>query len=322
VTVTVVTYITVTVLRVTVLLSNLQVTSRIPARSSPHIRNGHCVELGPVSAPATESTHLATANDLTLSRHRPHTHLKPALPAITAGLATCEDTFEAWDPLNSTRPLDTGLRVLLAGLKLEYLIAAQWWCENRDVLKKSESWADFATAVKDRFVPASWCLDSLARFYAISQGSSSFSDFLARLQSARSAQVVVSLSTTLMKNHLLLNCNRLLSLRICAIPTLDYASLKVDNLIGLISSTWNSMVAENVGSARATPQPAVPVSSRSVLKAERDAIRNARGCFHCQKTPSSPGWTQHSSRNRPAEKPTDTTIAMILMLNLKNGNNV
>ena len=227
-------------------------------------------------------------------------------PTITAWLATCEDTFEAWDLLNPTRPLDTGLRVLLAGLKLESPIAAQWWCENREVLKKSESWADFTTAVKDRFVPASWRLDSLARFYAISQGSSSFSDFLGRLQSARSALSGAgrgfTINDSVMKNHLLFNCNRLLSLRICAIPTFDYASLKVDNLIGLMSSTWNSMVAENVGSVRVLPQPMAPVSSRSLSETEREAIRNARGCFHCQKTPSSPGWITHNSRNCPGDK--------------------
>ena len=107
-----------------------------------------------------------------------------------------------------------------------------------------------------------------------------------------------------MKNHLLFNCNRLLSLRICAIPTLDYASLKVDNLVGLMSSTWNSMVAENVGSARVTPQPTpqAPVFSRGLLEAERKVIRNAHGCFNCQKTPSSPGWMQHNSRNCPGNK--------------------
>ena len=104
---------------------------------------------------------------------------------ITAWLATCEDTFEAWDLLDPTRPLEPGLRILLASLKLESPVAAQWWCENRETQKKSGSWADFATAVKDRFVPASWRLDSLASFYAVSQGSSSFSSFLARLQTAR-----------------------------------------------------------------------------------------------------------------------------------------
>jgi hypothetical protein len=225
---------------------------------------------------------------------------------ITAWLATCEDTFEAWDLLNPTRPLDTGLRVLLAGLKLESPVASQWWCENREVLKKSPSWADFATAVKDRFVPASWRLDSLAAFYAISQGSSSFSDFLARLQSARSALSGAgrgfTINDSVMKNHLLFNSNRLLCLRICAIPTLDYANLKVDNLIGLMSSTWNSMVAENIGSARATLQPTAPAPSRSLSEAERDVIRNARGCFNCHKTPSSPGWTPHISRNCPGDK--------------------
>jgi len=215
--------------------------------------------------------------------------------------------FEAWDLLNPTRPLDPSLQILLAGLKLESPVAAQWWCENYEVLKKMGSWADFATAVKDHFVPASWRLDSLACFYAISQCSSkSFADFLARLQSARSALSGAgcgfTINDSVMKNHLLFNCNCILSLHICTIPTLDYASLKVDGLIGLMSSTWNSMVAENIGSARAMPQPGPPLLSRGLSEAEWDAIHIARGCFNCQKMPSSPGWIPHNSCNCPGDK--------------------
>jgi len=228
-------------------------------------------------------------------------------PTITAWLATCEDTFEAWDLLNPTCPLDPGLRVLLAGLKMESPIAAQWWCENHDVLKKSPSWADFATAVKDRFVPASWRLDSLASFYAISQGSSSFSDFLARLQTARSALSGAgrrfTINDSIMKNHLLFKSNRFLCLRICAIPTLEYANLKVDGLISLMSSTWNSMVAEGIPATRTAPQStATPIVSKSLSDAECEVLRNARGCFHCKKTPSSPGWVSHTSRNCPGDE--------------------
>ena len=196
---------------------------------------------------------------------------------ITAWLVICEDTFDAWDLLNPTRPLEPSLRILLAGLKLESPVAAQWWCENRETLKKSGSWAEFATAVKDRFVPASWRLDSLASFYAVSQGSSSFSSFLAHLQAARSvlsgAGKGFTVNDSIMKNHLLFNCNRLLCLRICAIPTLDYANLKINGLIALMSSTWNSMVAENVTSSCAVPQttapqPGPPVPSHGLSDAE------------------------------------------------------
>ena len=228
-------------------------------------------------------------------------------PGITAWLATCEDTFEAWDLLNPTRTLELSLRILLAGLKLESPVAAHWWCENREVLKKSASWADFVTAVKDRFVPASWRLDALACFYAVSQGSSTFLDFLARLQTARSALSGAgrgfTINDSIMKNHLLFKSNRLLCLRICAIPTLEYTNVKVDGLISLMSSTWNSMVAEGIMSAHAAPQStATPVLSKFLSGAEHDRLRSAGGCFHCQKTPSSPGWVSHSSRNCPGDK--------------------
>jgi hypothetical protein len=44
-------------------------------------------------------------------------------PTITAWLAMCEDTFEAWDLLNPAHPLDTNLKILLEGFKLESPVA-------------------------------------------------------------------------------------------------------------------------------------------------------------------------------------------------------
>ena len=129
---------------------------------------------------------------------------------IMAWLTTCEDMFKAWDLLNPMCPLEPGLHILLASLKLESPVTALWWCENWETLKKLGFWADFVMAVKDHFILASWWLDSLASFYAVSQGSLSFSSFLAHLQSAHSALSGAGKGFTVndsMKNHLLFNCN-------------------------------------------------------------------------------------------------------------------
>ena len=64
-----------------------------------------------------------------------------------------------------------------------------------------------------------------------------------------------------------------------------------------------SSVAEGIMFAHAAPQStATPVLSKFLSGAERDRLRSAGGCFHCQKTPSSPGWVSHSSWNCPGDK--------------------
>ena len=152
--------------------------------------------------------------------------------------------------MNPSRTIDDSLRILLAGLKMESPAAATWWSENRDTLKALTTWSAFSTAVKDCFVPANWRMDALLSFYAIHQGSSSFPDFVSRLQTARntlaSAGKGFAIHDSVMKNHLLFHSNRILCLRVCAIPSLDYNTLKPDALIGIMSSSWNSMIAEGV----------------------------------------------------------------------------
>ena len=76
-----------------------------------------------------------------------------------------------------------------------------------------------------------------------------------------------------MKNHLLFNANHILCFHICAIPTLDYTNLKLDGLISLMSSTWNSMVAKGVSSPACTaPSSSMgPTVSKFLSDTEREA---------------------------------------------------
>jgi len=63
------------------------------------------------------------------------------------------------------------------------------------------------------------------------------------------------------------------------------------------------MVAKGIPATRTAPQStATPIVSKSLSDAEREVLRNARGCFHCKKTPSSPGWVSHTSRNCPGDE--------------------
>ena len=106
---------------------------------------------------------------------------------VSSWLNLCTDSFEVWSAMNSDKTMKVSLQIVLAGLKMESPQAKHWWNENRDELKKLTSWDAFAQRVQDRFVPANWRMDALAKFYTISQGTSPFSDFVTAIQNARNA---------------------------------------------------------------------------------------------------------------------------------------
>lgn len=207
---------------------------------------------------------------------------------------------------------------------MEAPAAKNWWNENRDDLKALTTWEDFAKRVKERFIPANWKMDALAKFYSISQGSSSFPDYVSALQDARntlsSGGTGFTINDSIFKNHLLFFSHPILNLRIRSIPSFNYANTRVDALIGLMSSSWDSMVAEriirsplstsSVNFARSSPltstnfpKPTPPSKGFIPLTdRERDALKQAGGCFRCRRTPSSPGWVRHGAHNCPGDE--------------------
>ncbi|KDR65637.1 hypothetical protein GALMADRAFT_148550 [Galerina marginata CBS 339.88] len=191
--------------------------------------------------------------------------------SIAAWLNLCEDSFEAWGFMNLTRTISEPVRILLAGLKMEGS-AGQWWSDNRDDLKKLKTWADFVTRVKDRFVPANWRIDSLLIFYDISQSSSSFPEFVMRLQTARNALTSAGKGYTV---H----------------DTVIKEGIVRD------SSTARPPAASSKSTAGFSSYPLADLTY-----AQREALRAVGGCFHCRLTPSSTKWKPHSSRNCPGDQ--------------------
>ncbi|TFY78131.1 hypothetical protein EWM64_g5877, partial [Hericium alpestre] len=160
------------------------------------------------------------------------------------------DTYRLMNPDCKLAP---GLQILCASLKMEEDDARLWWNENCDTLKVLVTWADFATQVHERFVPTNWQLDVLARFFSTCQGKTDFHLFLMELQSARnalsSAGKGYTINDAMFKNHLLFQSSPILQLRVRAIPLLVYADIKLDALINLMQSTWDSLVIEGITSA-------------------------------------------------------------------------
>jgi len=48
----------------------------------------------------------------------------------------------------------------------------------------------------------------------------------------------------------------------------------------------------------------VPLTDR-----ERDALKQANGCYCCRRTPASPGWVKHSARDCPGDEANGITPA-------------
>ena len=151
-------------------------------------------------------------------------------PNVTSWLSLCMASFEVWSAMNSDKTMKPSLQIVLAGLKMDSPPAKNWWNENCDTLKLLPTWDAFAQQVKDRFVPANWCMDGLAKFYKISQGSSPFLDFVNNLQTARNALassgVGFTVSDSILKNHLLFFCHPVLSLRVCSIPNFKFGDMR------------------------------------------------------------------------------------------------
>ncbi|KAJ7187247.1 hypothetical protein C8R46DRAFT_1207206 [Mycena filopes] len=246
-------------------------------------------------------------------------------PAIINGwLGRCEDTYEAWQALNSDKTMPPRTLITLAGLKMEESTAATWWNENRETLKKLSSWDVFAEKVKERFVPSNWRMVALAAFYAVQQGASPFPEFAKSLQDARNALAGAgtgyTLNDSIMKNHLLFFSHPILRLRVSGQQNLAFDTMKLDTLISNMSSTWASLLAEGVVKQRTALAPLVlpaptpsmslptPTSSTSrspafvpLTHAEKESLRAAGGCYHCRKTPQTPGWVKHRSDNCPGD---------------------
>ncbi|KAK0236868.1 hypothetical protein EDD85DRAFT_790600 [Armillaria nabsnona] len=173
--------------------------------------------------------------------------------AILTWLTCCADSFEAWSTLNSDKKIKPEMQILVAGLKLEHAEAAAWWNENWESLKKLATWDEFVAKVKDCFIPSNWCLDALAAFFLVKHGpGADFQLFISDLQTACNALTSAGTGYTIInstvKNHLLFFTHPILSLHVCSTTLFSssYGTMKLDTLINLMSTTWASLIAENV----------------------------------------------------------------------------
>ena len=301
-------------------------------KSPPHLEPTDSQHLYPPTVPAFCTLRTLPATLRVPSSSIPHSQMSTRLDipvlagvldvsTVNAWLNLCQDSFEVHAAMNNST-LKPFIQIVLAGIKMEATAARGWWNDNRDELKGLATWDEFAKKVRERFVPANWRMDSLAAFYNISQGPSSFLDFVARLEDGRNslsaAGTGFTIGDSVFKNHLLFFCHPILSLRIRSISGFNYSSTRIDILIALMLATWESMVAErvicppfsmipstsNLLTSGGPQKPFVPLTDK-----ECEALRLTGGCYRCRRTPSSPGWIKHGSRNCPGDAENGITPA-------------
>lgn len=236
---------------------------------------------------------------------------------ITTHLNRCEDAFQLYEALGGDA-VSPANRILVVGFKFDEPSVAQWWNDNRATLKALPTWSEFRGKVLARFVPVGWDTDALCAFYMLRQGTGDYTTFVSAVQSGKDAvgTGALKVSAQVHKNHLLFHAHEALMRRTMAIPGFDLGKITVDELVGLMSSTWLSLVADGTTSrTRSTRTSTIPStstmsqthapttsSSSPVLsQAQRDALVDAGGCFRCGKNPSSPGWTPHRAINCPGD---------------------
>ena len=233
-------------------------------------------------------------------------------PTIIAWLNKCEDVFEGYEALNPGK-ITPALQILFARIAMEEPTAAKWWEDNRTVLKALTTWLEFATKMKERFNPEGWKVAAVMSYYSIKQGKRNFRDFSKELQAARThiGSGTLAIKDFVFKCHLLFFANRILTLRVIAIPSLDFEKVSVDALLNMMTTTWDALVAEgNISQppdiSRTSSNPVPTSSLRSyalpdLTYAERQTLKAAGGCYHCRKTPASKGWLNHLARDCPGD---------------------
>jgi hypothetical protein len=236
-------------------------------------------------------------------------------PALLQWIAAVEDGFAIY---HATKPekasdLTEQMKIRIAGTLLHEPTTQAWWNLGRDEMLKLETFEGFTTKLKKRFIPKAQKLLALRDFFLCTQGTSHFAEYAAALADARTAAGDKDIDAKTYKYHLLFHSHPHLLLRIMALPDLNLDNLSFDDLVSLMTLTWDSLTAEKMpvrtprtAASISTPAPS-PALPRTVgnlaplTDAERDHISANGGCWRCRKLPSDPGWTKHVGRTCPGD---------------------
>ncbi|KAF8508805.1 hypothetical protein BU17DRAFT_99460 [Hysterangium stoloniferum] len=147
-------------------------------------------------------------------------------------LGSCEDGFENYEDMHGKK-LMPKTHIHLTGATLTEPQMVEWWALGKVEFLALPSWESFVKKVKDCFMPVNWKMDALEQFYSCSQGKHNF----AHLQWT-SPNV---LAPFLLQQYLWPFTNTIFFFTL----TPSYTFMP-DELIALMGSQWDNLVADNV----------------------------------------------------------------------------
>ncbi|KAF8518647.1 hypothetical protein BU17DRAFT_90698 [Hysterangium stoloniferum] len=245
--------------------------------------------------------------------------------SLKVWLGSCEDGFENYEDTHDKK-LVPKTHICLTGAALTEPQMVEWWALGKVEFLALPSWESFVKKVKDRFMPVNWKMDALEQFYSCSQGKCDFRTFAMDLAQCLGTLPSATISTAIYKHHILFYSHPLLYLRMHALQAfdIDNSSQTPDELIALMRSQWDSLVADNAarsGCSSAhinhTSSTGVPLLTSStgnstsptslitppkflpITEEEKAALTAVRGCWNCCGKPMDPGWVPHQRHTCP-----------------------
>jgi hypothetical protein len=164
---------------------------------------------------------------------------------VTNWLGGCDDALEIFDALaGSEYVISEKTKILMAGTKMEGE-GKTWWNDQREALKKLNTWAAFKSEVEKRFLSGDWMLKAEHEFYLTRQGNGDFLSFSSALLELRGQVSRDTISDDTVKKHLLHFSHNALYLRVTGSTAFKLEDLSVNELISHMSSVWSGLAAEN-----------------------------------------------------------------------------
>ncbi|KAF8508974.1 hypothetical protein BU17DRAFT_99346 [Hysterangium stoloniferum] len=161
-------------------------------------------------------------------------------------LGSCEDRFENYEDTYDKK-LVPKTCICLTGAALTEPQMVEWWASGKVEFLALPSWEAFVKKVKDHFMPVNWKMDALEQFYSCSQGKHNFHTFAMDLAQCLGTLPSATISTAIYKHHILFYSHPLLYLCMHVLQAfdIDNSSQTPDELIALMGSQWDSLVADN-----------------------------------------------------------------------------
>lgn len=178
--------------------------------------------------------------------------------AIAIFINNCEDSFDIWSQLHPTPKLSEKSMIQLAGRCLKEPSAVEWWNGNRSRLIALSTFAKFVEDFRKRFMHLNQQLDTLRRFYTISQRERDYGAFAADLmlghEVVKKAFVTDPITKEQFNQHLVFFADPALIAQVMSKETnADIINKASEELVAYMTKEWDTLQTIRQAAGGTTP---------------------------------------------------------------------